>query len=89
MSYSFNCRGRTKAEAKSNVSAELDKLVEQQPFHEVDRDASEKAVGSLIDLVRVPGDDEAILVNVSASGFWNEKGVENISLNVSVSFAPN
>jgi hypothetical protein len=94
VSYSFATRGATKAEAKSNVSAELDKVVESQPVHAKDRDAHEAAAGAMIDLVRDPGENEAILVNVTGScygrGNYDDPDMEldGASLSINVSFAP-
>jgi hypothetical protein len=90
MSYSFNCAGTTKDEAKANVAIEFDKVVEQQPVHEQDRETHEKAVGAMIDLVRDPTDDECVLVNVSGS-CWKKEGEDKLeiaALTVSVTFRP-
>ena len=90
MSYSFNCAGTDKAEAKSNVAIELDKVVEQQPVHEADRNTHEEAVGAMIDLVRDPTESECILVNASGS-CWQKDGEEKLEqagLTISISFRP-
>lgn len=90
MSYSFNCRGANAAELKTEVAAELDKVVEQQPIHAADRDVAEDAAGGLIDTVRYPDENEAIVANVNGS-CWRDSDDENlsgVSLNVTISFAP-
>lgn len=93
MSYSFNTAGATKDEAKANVKAELDKVVEQQPIHTKDAVIAEETAGELIDVVRDPRENESVLVNVSGScygdGEYNaETELNGASLNISVSFRP-
>ena len=65
MSYSINFRAASKADAKATVSAELDKVVAQQPVHAVDRAGAEAAAGAQIDLLN---DDDSMDVSVSMSG---------------------
>lgn len=65
MSYGFNVRAADKAGAKTAVAAELDKVVQQQPVHAVDRAAAEAAAGAQIDLL---GDDADKDISVSLSG---------------------
>jgi len=89
MSYSFNTRGANAAELKSNVAAQLDKVVEQQPIHAADRNVAEDAAGALIDVLRDPNENEDILANVSGSCYGDQgKKLNGASVNVSVSFAP-
>lgn len=90
MSYSFNCRGASKDELNDAVEAELDKVVAQQPIHEIDREEHLASVQCLINLCRDPAESEAIVANVSGSCWTVEGkgGLENASLNVSISFAP-
>lgn len=69
MSYSFSIDATTKAEAKDKVAAELDKVVQQQPIHVVDRKQARDAVEAFVSLL--PDDDTKDLhVSVSGSVAW-------------------
>jgi len=71
MSYSFTVRAATVAAAVALVSAEFDKVVEQQPIHAKDRDpaiAAAKAFAKI--LVEDPNKDVVIGVNGSLS--WRD-----------------
>lgn len=69
MSYSITVRAANKAEAKTKVAAELDKVVAQQPAHAHDRAQAEAATFAFIDLV---ADDDTqdvyVYLNGSVSG---------------------
>lgn len=51
MSYSFNGRAATKAEAKVAIAAEFDKVVAGQPIHKGDRDAAQAAAFAFVDIL--------------------------------------
>ena len=93
MSYSFSIRPANKAELKSAISAELDKVVLQQPIHEIDRDTHEEAAGAMVDLVRDPYENEDMTASVAGS-CWGDiadgkvKALNGGSINVSVGFTP-
>jgi hypothetical protein len=79
MSYSFNVKAATKAEAKAAVAAKFDEVVALQPVHAKDRDAALANAGALIDLL---ADDENRDVSVGCSGYvaWSgADGEEQIS----------
>lgn len=51
MSFSFSVIGATKEETKAKVTAEMDKVVEQQIYHSRDRDAVVQSASLYIDAV--------------------------------------
>lgn len=65
MSYSFTVRGGDKTEAKSKVSAQLDKVARLQTLHQHDQAQAEAAAHAFIDLLE---DDGARDVVVSVHG---------------------
>lgn len=83
MSYSFGVRAANKSAAKSQVAAELAKVVLAQPIHARDQAQAQAAVDSIIELLR---DDDTmdVAVNVSGSVSWVADESLN-SANVSVS----
>jgi hypothetical protein len=69
MSYSFNLRAATKADAKARVAAELAKVVQGQPIHEADRAQAQAAADAFIDVL--PDDpSQDVSVNMSGSVGW-------------------
>jgi hypothetical protein len=66
MSYSFQVKAATKAEAKAAVEAEFDKVVEQQPEHARDKAAALANANASIDLL---ADDDTQDVSVSCNGY--------------------
>ena len=87
MSYSFSVRASDKAEVKSQVALELDKVVNSQPVHAADRDKAEEAVCSFVDLLRVD-DTQDIQLSVSGSCWGVDEGLNSIGLNISTSLVP-
>ncbi len=87
MSYSFSVRATDKAEVKSQVALELDKVVSSQPVHAVDRDKAEDAIGSFVDLLRTD-DTQEISLSVSGSCWEVEEGLNSVGLNISTSLVP-
>ena len=71
MSYSFNVKAATKAEAVTAAEQEFDKVVAGQPIHARDRKAAMTTVASVLDVLP---DDDAKGVSVSVSGYvsWTE-----------------
>ena len=71
MSYSFVTTSPSKAGAKENVAAELDKVVELQPDHAKDRDVAYNTACAIIDQLK--DTDEAFDVRVEMHGSigWN------------------
>lgn len=70
MSYSFNVRAGTKAEAKALVASKLAEVVATQPSHERDQAQANAAAASFIDCL---DDDDArdIAVTVNGSVGWS------------------
>jgi len=66
MSYSFNVKAASKAEAKLKIAAELDKVVASQSVHAKDRDQAQAAAHAFVDVL---DDDEAKDVSVSVNGW--------------------
>lgn len=70
MSYSFNVRGATQAAVLEAVGAELDKVVEAQPMHKVDRDQALAAAKAFVELLPTNVDDRDFSVSVNGSVGW-------------------
>lgn len=66
MSYSFNVKAATKAEAKAAVEAEFDKVLENQTEHERDKAAALANANAVIDLL---ADDDTQDIGVSCNGY--------------------
>lgn len=85
MSFSFSVRAATKADALAAVSAELDKVVAQQPVHAMDRDQAESTA---IVHIHMLGDDDTKDVSVTLSGSiggtWGDGELVSVS-NTSIS----
>ena len=75
MSYSFNVRAADKAAARASITAEFDKVVEQQPIHEADRSQAQANACQALDVVPDPAADEEIVVSVNGWVQW--RGVLN------------
>ena len=75
MSYSFNVRAADKAAARAAITAELDKVVEQQPIHSADRAQAEVNANGALDVIPEPGDGEEI--SVAVNGYVQWRGVLN------------
>jgi hypothetical protein len=71
MSYSFNVRAATKAEAKLKVAAELDKVVQQQPVHTTDRDQAMTVATAFVDMLADAGENQDIVVSVNGWLSWS------------------
>jgi len=65
MSYSFSVKAATKAEAKTRVTEEFDKVVAAQPDHKHDSKQAQDAAEVFIDLL---ADDDTKHVSVSVTG---------------------
>lgn len=73
MSYSFSVKAAGKALAKAAVARELDKVVETQPEHAVDRAQAGAAADAFIDaLVDDPTMD--VIVSMHGSVGWRAEG---------------
>jgi hypothetical protein len=86
MSYSFNVKAATKAEAIAVVGEELDKVVQAQPIHERDRSAAAAAAEGIINALH---DDPTRSLSVGVSGWisWSEGDVvtqANVSVTASL-----
>lgn len=73
MSYSFQVKAATKAEAKAAVEAKFDEIISQQPIHARDRAAVLANANAVIDLL---ADDDTKDVSVSCNGYlsWSGEG---------------
>lgn len=74
MSYSFNVRAKTKADALAKVSAKIDEVVAQQPIHAHDRQAVESHASTMLSLVGEPPENHQLSVSVNGS-CWQRDGV--------------
>ncbi len=80
MSYSFQVKKATKAEALEGVSAELKKVRDSQPVHMKDEAAAVAAARALVGLL---ADDDTQDVEVRLTGsISSATGVSEVSLNV-------
>ena len=85
MSYSFNVKAPTKAEAEIKVRDELAKVCETQPVHTTDCDQAFEAASAFLKLL--PDDSSRdVYVSVRGSIWKTDDGVQQASVNVSVSF---
>lgn len=73
MSYSFNVRAADKAAARAAITAELDKVVAQQPVHAADRAQAEANALAALEILPDPTADEEI--SVTTNGWVQWKGL--------------
>lgn len=88
MSYSFNIKAAGKTLAKAAVARELDKVVETQPEHVVDRKSAGAAADAFIDALV---DDPTMDVQVAMHGSvgWRAKDAfTSASVGVSAYLVP-
>lgn len=71
MSFSFASSGKTKQDVVADVSAQMDKVIQNQPHHAHDKDAVVSCVGTYIDLLDGKTDEDTISISVSGSLGWN------------------
>ncbi len=75
MSYSFNVKAPSKADAKAAVEKAFDGVVASQPIHARDRAAALATASAVIDLLAQPQPDDPLShVSVSVNGYvsWRE-----------------
>ena len=92
MSYSFNIRAASAADAIDAVNHEFDKVVAGQPVHEVDRAQAVANAKAAIDIIAEPLEGEEISVSVNGYVQWRgvmggEEPVSITGVNISVSAA--
>lgn len=80
MSYSFQVKGATKAEARAAAVAELDKVVDAQPVHAKDRDAALANIDGALAALGSDGDDKRdVALSCNGSVGWSyTEGVDPI-----------
>jgi hypothetical protein len=80
MSYSFQVKAPTKADAKNSVIAKFDEVVAQQPIHARDRAA---VICNAISVINLLADNDSKDVLVSCNGYvsWPSGAVEEAQLN--------
>lgn len=71
MSYSFTVTAKNRSDAKQKVSAEFERIVNQQAIHARDEFAATNAAFNFIDLIHIPEGRE-ISVSVSGSLGWSD-----------------
>ena len=70
MSYSFQIRAATKAEAKEKVAIQMAAIVQQQVVHAVDADQACAAANAFIDVIN--GDENRdVVVSMNGSVSWS------------------
>lgn len=74
MSYSFGVRASTKEEAKAKITAEFDRVIEQQPVHEADLPAARAATAAYVDVLVSPTGDQDVVVHVGGYVSWQAEG---------------
>lgn len=86
MSYSFNARAATKAQVMEKVSAELEKIVAQQPIHSIDRWKAYETATEFLAMLPDEAGEKDFCVSVSGSLGWTEGNiVTSASVNVGAS----
>lgn len=81
MSYSFIVRAADKAEAKRMIADELQKVVDVQPIHGVDRAQAQAVADAFIDILT---DDDTKGVQVNMHGSVSYTGTEPVMISASV-----
>lgn len=71
MSYSFTIRTKTKAQALEQLPAQFDKVVAQQPTHEVDRAQAQAAAAAFVGITSDPATDQHVQLAVNGSTSWS------------------
>lgn len=81
MSYSFNVRAASKAEALAKVTEKLDEVVKQQSCHTVDRDQALAAFNLFLALSPEPaeGHDLAVNMNGYVGGAWEGSELKSLT----------
>jgi len=72
MSYSLSARAATKAQVMEKVSAELEKVVAQQPIHSVDRWKAYETAAEFLAMLPNEAGEKEFYVSVSGSLGWIE-----------------
>lgn len=85
MSYSFQVRGATKAEALGKVKAELDKVVLAQPIHTTDKQQAFATAESFVALLADDADYD-VCVSVHGSVMVADGKLTNSGVGVSAWF---
>jgi hypothetical protein len=85
MSYTISAKRPTKDELELAIRDELAGVPKTQSVHEADIDQAFNAMKSLLDLME-DDPERDLYCAVSCSILKNEAGVQNIGLNVSISF---
>lgn len=86
MSFSFAVTAPTKAEAKAQVAAELDKVVAAQPIHESDRAAVQATAETYVDLLH-DEPDHTVGLSVSGSCSHSANGHDSFSVSIHASLS--
>lgn len=74
MSYSFNVKAASKAEAKAAAVAKVEEIVFQQGIHSRDREAIISNINLAVDLLQ---DDDSRDVSITANGYLSFGGGSN------------
>lgn len=82
MSFSFNVRAASNADAEAAVEAKMAEIVAQQDVHSHDQATVIATVGSYLDLL---ADDGAVSVSVSGSVGWAGDGEDRKFIAASIS----
>ena len=89
MSYSFQFKADTKAEAGFKIALELDNVVLAQPTHAADRDAAVDAARAFVAILKEPAEGECIGVSMTGSLSWRDADTfTGASVNISAYIAP-
>lgn len=82
MSFSFNVRGKSKADAIVKVHEELGKVVAQQPVHAADQLAAREAADGYLHVLDQPTEGSEISVSVSGSIGMQDGRVTSVMVGV-------
>lgn len=70
MSFSYQVRGASKADAMSKAVAEMAKVIEAQPVHAHDADSVQAVVETYVGLLPEPSPEQDVVIGISGSLEW-------------------
>lgn len=95
MSYSFSVSGANREEVRERIAEQFDTVVQQQPAHEADREASQNTAYALLDVLGESALQAGQQINVTIYGSLSQRNADDpakrqttsVSVNVSVAVA--
>lgn len=87
MSYSFGIRAASKEAAIAAVHEEINKVVVNQPVHQLDSVSAKEAAAAFVELLAAD-ETRDVVVNVTGSVWVPETGPAQVSVSVSAQLSP-